>query len=212
MKRVTVALTAGLTITLLAVGLTLLHAPMTVARKNGTVVKEEALGSVRGTIAMCQADELLPRETSALRFWLGALTGPRVSAYVAYGGHAIASGEHGSGWTGREVTVTVKPLRSAIASATVCLSFQARDEAVTLYGRATPPSSAAYAGGQALPGRVWIEYLRSGKRTWASLIPSVVRHMELGRAFSGAWILVLALVLLATIVALGSRLVLRELE
>jgi hypothetical protein len=212
MSRVAVALAAGLAVAAAAIGLTLVHTPMIVALKNGTVVQEESFGAVRGSIALCQAGERLPRGTSALRFWLGALTGPRVTADVVAGGRTVASGEHPSGWTGRAVTVPVRPLRYPLAGVTVCLSFQARDESVTLYGRATPANVAAYAGRQTLPGRVWIEYLRPGTRSWASLLPSIARHMQLGRTTTGAWIVVLVLVSLAAAVVLGSRLLLRELR
>jgi hypothetical protein len=211
-RRVMLALATGLALTALAVAVTLLHAPATVAFKNGTYTKEEVLGSVRGKIAFCQANEQLPRQTTALRFWLGALNGPSVSAHVLSGERAITSGQQGSGWTGRVVTVPVKPLQQTVTNVTVCLAFQARDETVTLYGRATPSSAAAFAGQQPLPGRIWIEYLRPGKSSWASMASSIVDHMELGRAASGIWIVLLALGLLATIVVLGSSLVLRELR
>jgi len=63
-----------------------------------------------------------------------------------------------------------------------------------------------------LGGRMWIEYLRPGDRSWASLIPSIVRAIGLGRADPGTWIALLALSLMATVAALASCVAFRELR
>jgi hypothetical protein len=210
MRGVAAALGAGLALLLVAIVLVLLHAPMSVALKNGVVQREKSIATTEHGANYCQGRELLPAGTSAIRVWLSAYTGPRVRLLVSSDGQPIASGEKGSGWTGREVTVPVKPLPHAVADVTVCLAFQLRDESVGLFGALTSPSVAAHNGDEALKGRMWIEYLRPGKSSWAALIPTVARNMGLGRAYGGIGIVLLALALLLTVATLATVLVLKE--
>jgi hypothetical protein len=212
MHRVTIALAAGLTLLVVGLCVTLAHSPVIVARTNGPDFKEESIAFTRYGATYCQANELLPQGTSAIRLSLSSFTGPRVSVLVSAGGHPIASGERGSGWTSRVVTVPVRPLPRAAPGVTVCASFRVNDEAVTVFGKPTPATIAAHSGGRALPGRMWIEYLRPGRRSWASLAGSTAHHMGLGRAVAGTWIVWLALALMAAVAAIASRLLLRELR
>ncbi len=212
MREVRIALVAGLTLLVVGIGVALARSPMSVARINGTPKLEERIEFATHGATYCQAGELLPAGTSAIRLWLSAYTGPRVRVVVYAGGSAITSGQRESGWTSREVTVPVKPLAHAVADTTVCASFPLHDESLTVFGRETSPAIAAHEGKRALAGRIWIEYLRPGTRSWMSLLPSTLSHMGFGRASSGPGIVLLALVLLASVVVLASRLVLRELS
>ena len=81
-----------------------------------------------------------------------------------------------------------------------------------LSGKPTPAAIAARADGQPTRGRMWIEYLRPGTRSWASLTSSVVRDMGFGRAWSGSGIAFVVLALLAAVAVLASRLVLTEMR
>ncbi len=211
MTHARVALLAGLTLLALAIGLALAHAPMTVARTNVTSSEEERIAYASSGETYCQAGEVLPNGTSAIRLALFAFIGPRVHVLVYADGRPATGGERGSGWTSRVVTVPVKPLARTVAGVTVCVSFRLHDEGLTVFGKATPRDVAAYEGHTRLPGRMWIEYLRPGTRSWASLAPSIVRHMGLGRAASGTAIALLAIALLAAVAVLASRLALREL-
>jgi hypothetical protein len=211
MRDVKIALVAGLTLLVVGIVVALARSPMSVAHTNGTSEEESRIAAVNHGATYCQAGELLPRGTSAIRLSWFAFTGPRVRLVVYSGAKAITSGESGSGWTSREVTVPVKPLAHTVSNVTVCGSFQMRYEELTVFGKPTPRADAAYDGHQKLPGRMWIEYLRSGTRSWAALVGSILSHMGLGRASSGPGIVVLALAALAAVVALASHLVLREL-
>jgi hypothetical protein len=212
MRGVRIVLVAGLTLVAIAIVLTLLQAPMSVAGTNKMPGKqEEPIASTEGSATYCQAGETLPHGSSALRIWLDAASGPRVSVVVSSGGHPITSGERGSDWIGGSVTIPVKPLSRTVSGVTVCVSFRLQDETVIAQGNAAPAAIAAHDGRKALGGRIWIEYLRPGTRSWASLAPEVMRHMGFGRAAAGTWIVYLALLLLAAVAALASRLVLREL-
>ena len=211
MGSVKIALAAGLALLVVAIAVTLARSPMVLARKNGTPLKEERIAMTFDAATYCQGDELLPAGTTAIRLSLSAYTGPSVSVRVSAGGHAITGGTRGSGWTGRVVTVPVRALARAVPATTVCASFRPHDEHIIVFGKTTPPASAAHDGPHALAGRMWIEYLRPGSRTWASLAPSTARRLGLGRVAAGTWNALLVVELLAAIVGLASMLVLGEL-
>jgi len=212
MREVRIALIAGLALLVAGIGVALARSPMSVARTNGTPSREEAIAFTTHGATYCQSDELLPQGTSAIRLSFFAFAGPRLRVVVYAGGRSVTSGESGSGWTSRVVTVPVKPLARAVSGATVCASFQMRDEELTVFGKFTSRPSAARNGREVLSGRMWIEYLRPGTRSWASLVPTILSNMTFGRASSGPGIVVLALLLLAAVAILSSRLVLRELR
>lgn len=206
-----IALVAGLALLGVAIGLTLSRSPMTVAASNKSASNVEELASVSQSSSFCQAGETLPRGTSAIRPWLSAAAGPRIRVVVYSHGRAITGGRRGSNWIGTP-TVPVKPLARTFAGVTVCMSFALRNERVIVEGNATHPAAAAQEAGQPLPGRIWIEYLRPGGRSWAALAPDVIRHIGFGRAFSGTWIAYLALALALAVAALASSLVVKELR
>jgi hypothetical protein len=211
MRPVKIALVAGLALLALAVGVALAGSPMSVARTNATGGQEEPIGSLDYGATFCQAGELLPRGATAIRLSWFAFAGPRVRVAVYSGGRAITGGEGASGWTSRVVTVPVKPLSHSVSDVTVCGSFELHDEELTVFGNASSRAAAAHDGPKRLGGRMWIEYLRPGTRSWAALVPSIVSHMGLGRASAGTWIALLALALLVAVAALASWLVLEEL-
>jgi hypothetical protein len=200
MRSVKVALVAGLALLTVAIGLTLLGSPLSVAGSNRPPGQpEEPLDTTTSpSNSYCQSHELLPRGTSAIRIWLEAAAGPRVSVAVYSGGRLVTAGRRGSDWIGGSVTVPVRQLAHAVSNATVCVAFALHDETVVVQGSTSPQ-------------RMWIEYMRPGTRSWASLAGEVVRHMGLGRSPGGDWIVFLALALLVAIAALVSRVLVREL-
>jgi hypothetical protein len=211
--RARVALTAVLALLSLAIVLTLLESPMSVARANKPAgIGEEPIAGTTRSNSYCQPHEHLPQGTTAIRVWLDAAAGPRVRLVVTAGGRTLTSGERGSGWSGGSVTVPVRPLSQAVSGVTVCVSFRLHDEAIIVQGNATPAALAAHDDRRALPGRMWIEYLRAGSQSWAALVPSIVRRMGFGRAEPGSWVAFLALGLLATVVVLAASAAFRELS
>lgn len=212
MRSAKIALAAGLTLIVIAIGLVLLHSPSSVARTNGTPGEEHRIAFTTHGATYCQAQELLPAGTSALRLSLSAFSGPRVRVAVSAGGHPLTGGEQESGWTSRVLTVPVRARSRAVPDATVCVSFSLHDEAVTVFGKPTSHTIAAHDGRRALRGRMWIEYLHSGGRSWASLAPTILSSMRFGRGGAGVLIVSLALVLLVAVAALTARLVLEELS
>ncbi len=207
----TLTLVLGLVGVACAIGFTFARAPMSVARTNRPPGQpEQEIASSRDSSSYCQAGETLPRGTSALRVWLDAAYGPRVAVEVSAHGRRITGGQRGSGWIGGAVTVPVTPPGRTISAASVCVSFEAQDETVVAQGNPTPAASAAHDGAEALAGRLWIEYLRPGSRSWASLAASTAQRMGIGRAAPGIWVVFVALALMAAVLALAIGLVFDE--
>ncbi|HLM85439.1 MAG TPA: hypothetical protein VK272_04535 [Solirubrobacteraceae bacterium] len=209
--RVKVALVVGLALWGVAGGLTLLQSPIGVLRSNTRA--SAFIDQASHTLSACQAGEALPAETSAVRLRVETLLGPRVAVGLFARGRAIARGERGPGWTGGAVTVPVSRLASARTGVTLCFSvFLNGHETAVLNGERTPPAFAARTGGEPLPGRLRVEYLRPSGSSWWSLLPDVARRMGLGRAWAGIWSALLAAVSMCGVVLVCSRLILGELR
>lgn len=206
-----VALPAGLALTAIALGIALSASPSRVAGTNA-VALDAQIGLAGGrAITACQADESLPRSTSAIRLSLEATVGPSVAVGVLSGGRVLTQGARGSGWTGASVTVPVRALDRAVSQVTVCVALGRSRIPVTVLGARTSRAVAIRSvGGHAMAGRVRIEYLRAGDRSWWSQAIPVARRMGLGRAPAGTWVSLLALALMSMVVLLVSRLVIRE--
>jgi len=213
MRAARIALGAELVLLLVGVALVLQRSPMSVAATNKPANQEpEAIASTRNGASICQGDETLPRGTSAIRVSLGASIGPHLRLVVSSGGRTVTSGEQDSGWTGAVVAIPVRPLAHPVANTQVCVSFRPANETLVLYGKPTRGSGGAQEDGRGLGGTIWIEYLRPGTRTWASLASSIVRNMGFARAWGGEAIPFLAIASLLAALALASSLLYRELR
>jgi hypothetical protein len=200
----------GLLLGVASIAVTLTQAPITVARRNTPVGVFVAEAHQKMTI--CQPGEALPRETSAIRLRTYAFLGPRVTVDLLSQGRVIAHGERGAGWTGGVVTVPVNRLPTTRSGVELCFTlFDNGDEAVQLAGEQTTGALAARGPFGLLAGRVRVEDLRPGRASWWSLAPEVARRMGLGHAAAGTWSVLLVLALMGCLVAVCSRLILREL-
>jgi hypothetical protein len=207
---VKLVLAGGLAITAVAVGVTLSHSPLSVAATNG-VPRASTIGETEVNTGACQADETLPAGTSAIRLGLAVTIGPQVLVKVLSGSRVIARGVRGTGWNGGALTVPLAKVDRTHSHVTVCFQLSRLTGRVSLLGMQTGVALAARDGGQTLPGRMAIEYLRPGQRWW-SVAGSVIRHMGLGRAASGVWIVFPIAALTTAVIALASWLTIRELQ
>lgn len=220
------ALAAALAVTAIAVALVLSGGPPAVTR-SASLTAPGILGSSTLGERICQAGEVLPRDTTAIRVWLETVIGPRVSVQAFAGKRVLTRGNRGPGWTAGSVTIPVTRVTHTTSHVTVCVHAAAPGEPMGLQAVPTPPAIAAidrqgplahsdphlassYRVGP-LPGRLQIEYLRPGSRSWWSLVLSTARRMGLGHAFSGTWIALLAFALMVGVAASMSWLVLEEL-
>jgi hypothetical protein len=195
--RTRIALGLSLVLLIVALGLTLSKSPPSVARWNAVEAAVE-FDSITGPFSTCQANEVLPRGTVAIRLSLDSVLGPRVSVRAVSAGHVLTRGERGSGWTAADVTVPVRPLARTALDVSICFAFLAKDESVGLTGERL----ASKEGVASNRGLLKIEYLKPGGHSWWSLVSAVAGHMALGHAWSGAWVVLFLTIAMATIAAI----------
>jgi hypothetical protein len=212
MTRAAFVLAAGLALVAVGLVVTLAGSPTVVVRANGTPA-DEPIREIGSGVGACQSGEVLPAGASAIRLILVANAGPRVTVTALSGSRVLARGVAGAGWTASAVTVSVNPLRRAVAGVRVCFRLGAAPEKVQVGGLRTNTAMAArYLAGGVLPGRFTVEYMRSGGSSWWSMLRTVARHMGLGRSPSGSWVALLAALLMGATLAAGSWLAVRELR
>ncbi len=207
--RIRIALAVGLAVIAAAFVATLSHAPLTVAR--GDSATAGGLVSTNQPARACQAEEALPRGTSAIRLALLAALGPRVTVQVFSGARVLTQGAYPAGWSSGLVTVPVSPVARAAAPVKVCFAFNSINGLVTLRGWLARPAVAASSSEGPLPGRIGVEYLRPSHRSWWSSAASTIRRMGLGHAAGGIWNALLVGALALALVAVSSWLVVKEL-
>lgn len=203
-RGVRVALAASLVLLAVVLAVRVSRPPLTAFATN-SVKAEGTIATTQGNTTFCQGNETLPAGASAMRLSVAVNIGPKVTVTVLSGSQVIAKGVQASGWTGEAVTVPIAPLPAAVTGASVCIAIGPAVEPIGLTG-----VKAAHPTGEA-PGKVRVEYLRPGNRTWLSMAGGVARRLGLGRSPSGTWIAFVPIVLMLAALVLTSQLVLREL-
>ncbi len=202
-RLVAVTFLLGIVLLLAAVAFTLTRAPARVVSVGTSTVAPGP--KITGDAELCQAGETLPAGVSAIRLSLVAFYGARIHVSARSGSLLLSEGRRGPDWTGRSVTVPVKPLARTASNVTLCVAIGPNSEPVSIGGTLTPPSqSAVSASGRPIGERIGVEYLASSDRTWWSRVLSVARHMGIGHALSGTWVVLLiaALVLASGLLAM----------
>ncbi|HEV3094714.1 MAG TPA: hypothetical protein VGY30_09395 [Solirubrobacteraceae bacterium] len=208
---VRIAFAAGLALLALAIAVTLSGSPVVAIANNHTFANGQIAETVSPTGA-CQAGEVVPAHTSAIRLTLFSDTGPQVKVRVLSGTRVLTQGAVGSGWVGGSVTVPVKPVSRTITGAQTCFKFGQTREKVAMIGVDTAPAIAARSDeGSTLPGRIRVEYMRSEQDSWWSLGREIARRIGIGRVPSGAWVALVAALLMAGGIGVASWTGLREL-
>ena len=203
--RVTAAIALGaLVIAGLLLGV-LLQRPDRVIASNYVTVEGE-LGAVQPGTEVCQAGEQFPASTEAVRLSIAAYLGPAVSLTVTHEGVVIARGHHAAEWVSGSLTFPLSRAIGARTEATICLTRDRRDLALGLLGGVAPAVVAARSNGAPLAGRLRVEYLAHGQRSWLSLAHTVARRLGLGHSPSGTWIVLLILAMMAAAGVLAAKL------
>jgi hypothetical protein len=206
------ALVAGLALIAVAFALTLAHTPQTVAGANSEFT-HKSIAVTTTPAGACQGGEVIPRGTSAIRLGLTAVVGPDVAVRVLSGAHLLAAGERAAGWEGGSVTVPLQPVARSTAAVRVCFRLTQLNGPVEMLGLHTHHAVAAVGQeGKRLPGRLHVEYVKPGHESWWSMAFATARRLGLGRAADGTWNALLVLALAASLIALSSWLVVRELR
>ncbi|HEY3960372.1 MAG TPA: hypothetical protein VGL68_07670 [Solirubrobacteraceae bacterium] len=209
MRGVKITLGVGAALIAIAVALTLTRSPPRVVRTSSP--GQALVATTISDISFCQAGEALPAGVSGLRLSIWAFFGANIHVTVSSGSRTLAAGGRGPDWTGSTVTIPVKPVSRSVSPVTVCVDVGPNSEVLYLMGAEAPRSAAAVtSAGEPLAGRLGIEYLAAGNRSWWSRILEVARHIGLGHALSGTWVVLLIAALMAAVGGLAIRVVMRE--
>jgi hypothetical protein len=193
--------------TLIAV---LLQSPRRVLATNRISVTGQLTG-LRRHVTVCQGAERIPAGTEALRISAAAYIGPGVSLVVRSGSLAVSRGHQASGWVSSSLTLPLRPTINAGTAATICLTRDdGRLAAALLGGETSGALPVATANGAPLGGRMRVEYLARGNRSWLSLAHHVARRIGLDHAPSGGWIVIVLIAITLATVSLAGWLLLRE--
>jgi hypothetical protein len=143
---------------------------------------------------------VVPADTGAVRLLVGTygrqVPGLRVA--VRSGARTVSTGTFAGGPEGH-VSVPIEHVAERLEGATVCVGVVAPAGTRTVL----------YGSGDQLR----LEWLRPGSESWFGVLGTVAHRFGLGRGFfGGAWVLGLALLLLAAAWAVAVRLTLRELS
>lgn len=185
---------------------------------------DSPLGRDLGDASICQPGETLPAGTTAVRLGMWAFYGAKMHVRVYSGSRVLTEGSRGPNWTSDSVTVPVRPLARRATGVVVCVGIGPNSQPLTLLGVEKPSSEAASttlgvsaatlaaagASHQQLGGKLGIEYLSGGGGSWWSHVVAVAKRMGYGRAFSGTWIALLVVALMAAVGVFAVRLTLRE--
>ena len=200
---------AGIAVITAVIIAVVLHAPQPAISSNYVNVSQE-LGLFRQHKTVCQANERLPASTVALRISLISHVGPAVAVTVSHEGQIVASGRHGAGWVSASLTLPLHPQVTTPRETKICLTRGPGGLPVEISGDTAPRALAATVDGKPLEGRMRVEYLGRGQKSWLSLAKRVARRMGLGRSPSGTWVVLVLLAMMAAAVALGGWLLIQE--
>ncbi len=213
MTRVRIVLAAGVALTAGMAIVTLSRSPLTLAGTNSVRPESKLARTTQTSYAEgCQTGETLPSDTAAVRLSLFAVIGPRVTVRILSGSHLLTSGAQAPGWVGSVVTVPIRPLPRGHPRAKLCFKLTSINGPIQVIGQDTPAAAAVVSNGEPLAGRIRVEYLRPGRRSWWSLASSIARHMGFGHAAGGAFGVVLAAMLAAGVVTVSTLAAVRGLR
>lgn len=225
MRKVTITLIAGIALIAIVAIVTLTRSPPRVVRAGQKISLLETglLANISSDTSICQPHEVLPAGVSAIRLGLWGFYGAHVHVRVYSGSQLLTEGQRGPDWTSDSVTVPVTPVSHTTADVEVCFTVGPNSQPIMVFGaqaskgpadttvpRDTPVPVVAHNKNELLKGRVGVEYLASGASWWSQLLP-VARRMGLGRSYTGTWIALLVVALMASIGVLAVRQALREL-
>lgn len=211
-RSVIVALAVGLASIGIALVAVLTHSPLTVARANSASSTDYIELEEKGKLSNCQPAGPIPEGTSAIRLGIEGLHfSPAVTVRVLVGSRVIREGRQIAGGPSiPNVTVPVASFAHALNGARICTTVGPAVEPIRYYG--TPRHTSVTQADALQDATLHAEYLRPGRKSWSSFVPSIMHHMGLGHAPSGKWVAYLLLILMLGLVLIVVRVTLRELR
>jgi hypothetical protein len=154
----------------------------------------------------CQAGELLPADTAAVRATIGSYNRPGPLIQISFRGsrgEALRSGSLAAGWRQGLVQIPLRRVSLATAGVSVCLR-DVGPGAIAIAGQQAAPGFQMTVAGKTLEGHLRYDYMRPGRESWLELLPTIVHRSTFAK--SGlirhwAWAAALVLMLLAVALA-----------
>jgi hypothetical protein len=165
---------------------------------------------------VCQAHELLPANTAAVRLTIGTAGAPGPPlTLTATGpsGRPLTRGGLAAGWHEGVVRIPVQHVSSPTNEARVCLDVPPapRGRTIELGGITQPGYTVEIDGRTFLGPHMRLDYLRPGSESWYELLPTIVHRFSLAKAgFLRDWEWAAALLLVLATAFLAIRTVLRS--
>jgi hypothetical protein len=171
---------------------------------------------------LCQANEIVPAGTAALRMTIGTYGKPgpplaiAISAPASYARKApmrrISTGGIAKGWRQGVISMPVTRVTRIHAEANVCIANRG-PWPVAIAGT-TPPANyyvADSVDGNALSSEVRIDYMFAGRPSWFAMLSTIAERMTLGKGSYIGWMGWIApLLLMLALVIVLVRVLLRE--
>jgi hypothetical protein len=201
---VRIALATGLLTIVVALVVVLSGSPLAVAGTDGIPANQIA-EFLPGNATNCQSGGTLPQGTTAIRLSFSANIGPWVNVEALSGSTVVTEGRRAAGWGIDEtVTVPVRRVSRTVDNVRICTTTGPVVEPLQVNGVVvkTPGTNTIF---------MRTEYLRPRSASWLSLAPSVARDMGLAHAPGGTWVAYAVIAVMLAVVAIASRMVLREL-
>jgi len=194
-----------------AVAVALSHAAPRRAGTNG-VHAEAVLGGAMPGTRVCQGGELVPAGATAIRLTVPAqiAQGPSLQIELRRGQRVLAqtsAATHAADW---EVVAPLPPFAHDVAGVTLCYTVGGGGQVAILGGFTPPGTGGATIDGTETGGSIGIEYLRPGRESWWSFLPTAATRIGTGRGdWGGAWMAWAAALLALAAAALAVRALVR---
>lgn len=161
---------------------------------------------VGGGSRVCQ-QTLVPRDAASARLPVAPIArgGPPLSMTLVAGGRTIVTSRIARGWTGDELRFPFGKVARTHPGGTLCIRNEGRS-ALRFGGLSTGVPTSTLVDGKPEKAVITIEYFRSGKSDWWSLLPTIAHRAGILKgSLSGAWSFwfAAALVLIAGAVAVA---------
>ncbi|HEY3959517.1 MAG TPA: hypothetical protein VGL68_03305 [Solirubrobacteraceae bacterium] len=206
-------LASGLLVLVVAFAVLLTHAE---PRRSGTDYTPNAnfAAKLNPGQQTCQAHELLPADTAAVRMTIGTYGAPgsRVSvSLTGLRGEALTAGSLAPGWRQGVVEIPVAHVHVASGDATACLRNDGPSRIAVAGDSGDSFHTMQVAGRTIQNAQVLYEYMRPGSESWLQLLPTAVYRSTLGKSgLVRHWAWAGALALMGLAIGLALRTIMRE--
>jgi hypothetical protein len=170
------------------------------------------IATLRAGQSSCQEGELLPADTAAVRATIGTFGRPGPALQITFRGprgEQLAAGSLAAGWRAGLVQIPLSHISTSTGGVRVCLRNLGPGE-IGIAGQQPYPGFRMLVAGSEVEGQLRYEYMRPGRESWLTLLPTIVYRSTLAKAAPlRPWAWAAALVLMAFAVAFAAWTIVR---